>query len=94
MPIHHMKQSSYTLKMYQMDVGCSLKGFCSLNHSEVVLFIIFALTLSPTFSANFPKPRNSCDGGNGLSLHLMPIHHRIKSSNTLNLYEIYVWDAV
>ena len=52
-----------------MDVGCSLKGFCSLNHSELVSFIMFALTLSPTFSANFLKPRKSCDGGNGLSLH-------------------------
>ena len=69
MPIHHMKECSYTLKMYLLDVGCSLKGFCSLNHSEVVSFIIFALTLSPTLSANFPKPRKSCDGGNGLSLH-------------------------
>ena len=57
------------IKMYLLDVGCSLKGFCSLNHSEVVSFIIFALTLSPTLSANFPKPRKSCDGGNGLSLH-------------------------
>ncbi len=38
MPIHNLRRCSTTSYMYHMDVGCSLRGFYSLNQSVVAWF--------------------------------------------------------
>ena len=86
MPIHNCLRCSNTLHLYDMDVGCSLKGSTT---SVLEQWDHIHIKIIQDFSKLSQIWGNLC-GDNGMSICHMPIHNCFRCLNTLHLYDMDV----
>ena len=87
MPIPNSRRWSNTSYLYDMNVGCSLKGSTASNSVVVWFAHLHNLGFQPR---TLPNLLNVC-GGNGVNVHLyMPIPNSWRCSNIPYMYDIYV----